>query len=81
MAVPILMGESTYNNPAICQALADSGALLTVTDAREIEAACKTWLDNPEQRKHAGDAGKQVLALNRGAIQKTLDVLTAFNSP
>jgi 3-deoxy-D-manno-octulosonic-acid transferase len=81
MAVPILMGESTYNNPAICQALADSGALLTVTGAREIEAACKTWLDNPEQRKHAGDAGKQVLALNRGAIQKTLDVLTAFNSP
>lgn len=81
MAVPILMGESTYNNPAICQALADSGALLTVTDSRQIEAACKTWLDNPEQRKHAGDAGKQVLALNRGAIQKTLDVLTAFNSP
>ncbi|MFT4809805.1 MAG: 3-deoxy-D-manno-octulosonic-acid transferase [Paraglaciecola sp.] len=80
MAVPILMGESTYNNPAICQALTDSGALLKVTDSRQIEAACKTWLDNPEQRKRAGDAGKQVLALNRGAIQKTLDVLTAFNS-
>ncbi|PKG97830.1 lipid IV(A) 3-deoxy-D-manno-octulosonic acid transferase [Paraglaciecola sp. MB-3u-78] len=81
MAVPILMGESTYNNPAICQALTDSGALLTVTDARQIETACKKWLDNPEQRKHAGNAGKQVLALNRGAIQKTLDVLTAFHSP
>jgi 3-deoxy-D-manno-octulosonic-acid transferase len=81
MAVPILMGESTYNNPAICQALTDSGALLTVTGSRQIEAACKKWLDNPEQRKHAGNAGKQVLALNQGAIQKTLDVLTAFNSP
>jgi 3-deoxy-D-manno-octulosonic-acid transferase len=77
LGVPILIGESTYNNPAICQALVESGALLTVTDARQIESACKNWLDNPEQKKQAGDAGKQVLALNRGAIQKTLNVLTS----
>lgn len=76
VGVPILMGESTYNNPAICQALSDSGALLTITDAQQIESACKIWLDNPEQRKRAGDAGKQVLTDNCGAIQKTLDVLT-----
>jgi 3-deoxy-D-manno-octulosonic-acid transferase len=76
VGVPILMGESNYNNPAICQALADSGALLTITDAQQIESACKIWLDNPEQRKRAGEAGKQVLADNSGAIQKTLDVLT-----
>jgi 3-deoxy-D-manno-octulosonic-acid transferase len=81
VGVPILMGESTYNNPAICQALADSGVLLTVTDARKIESACKKWLDNPEQRKRAGDAGKQVLTHNSGAIQKTLDVLRAYHSP
>ena len=75
VGVPILMGNSTYNNPAICQALADSGALLTVTDTQQIESACKKWLDNPEQKKEAADAGKHVLAHNRGAIQKTLDVL------
>ncbi len=77
VGVPILMGKSTYNNPAICQALADNGALLTVTDAQQIKSACKKWLDNPEQRKQAGDAGKQVLAHNSGAIQKTLDVLNS----
>jgi 3-deoxy-D-manno-octulosonic-acid transferase len=75
VGVPILMGDSTYNNPAICQALADSGALITVTDAFEIESACKKWIDNPEQKKIAGDAGRQVLAHNSGAIQKTLEVL------
>jgi 3-deoxy-D-manno-octulosonic-acid transferase len=80
LGVPILMGESTYNNPAICQALAQSGALLTVTNAQQIESACKQWLDNPEQKKHAGSAGKQVLIHNSGAIQKTLDVLTAYHS-
>lgn len=77
VGVPILMGQSTYNNPAICQALADSGALLKVTDAQQIEAACKKWLDNPEQRKLAGEAGKQVLVNNSGAIQKTLSVLNS----
>ncbi|WP_339725781.1 lipid IV(A) 3-deoxy-D-manno-octulosonic acid transferase [uncultured Paraglaciecola sp.] len=75
VGVPVLMGESTYNNPAICQALAASGALLTVTDAPQIESACKIWFDNPEQRKRAGEAGKQVLTQNSGAIQKTLEVL------
>ena len=75
VGVPMLMGESTYNNPAICQALAESGALLKVTDAQQIESACQKWLDNPEQRKLAGDAGKQVLTVNSGAIQKTLGVL------
>jgi 3-deoxy-D-manno-octulosonic-acid transferase len=77
VGVPILMGESTYNNPAICQTLADSGALLTVTNAQQIESACKKWLDSPEKRNHAGDAGKQVLANNNGAIQKTLRVLNS----
>jgi len=77
VGVPILMGESTYNNPTICQVLADSGALLFVTDAHQIESTCKTWLDNPEQRKLAGEAGKQVLTDNSGAIQKTFDVITS----
>jgi 3-deoxy-D-manno-octulosonic-acid transferase len=75
VGVPVLMGESTYNNPAICQALADKGALILVKDVHQIESACKAWLDNPEQRKLAGEAGKQVLLDNSGAIQKTLDVL------
>ena len=75
VGVPMLMGMSTYNNPAICQALVDSGAMLTVTDAQQIISACQKWLDNPQQRKIAGDAGKHVLTDNSGAIQKTLDVL------
>lgn len=77
VGVPILMGASTYNNPAICQVLADSGALFTVTDAHEIESACKKWLDNPQQKRTAGDAGKQVLTQNSGAIQKVLDVISS----
>lgn len=80
VGVPILMGNSIYNNPAICQALTASGALLTVTDAQQIEDLCRNWLANPEQMKCAGDAGKQVLTVNSGAIQKTLNVLNAYHA-
>jgi 3-deoxy-D-manno-octulosonic-acid transferase len=51
--------------------------LLTVKDAQQIESACKKWLENPEKRRHAGEAGKQVLAINSGAIQKTLNILNS----
>jgi 3-deoxy-D-manno-octulosonic-acid transferase len=81
VGVPILMGNSIYNNPAICHALIDKGALLTVTNAQQIELACKKWLDNPEQKKHAANAGKHVLAHNSGAIRKTLEVLSSFHKP
>ena len=77
VSVPILMGESVYNNPAICQILKESGALITVKDAEQIAATCKNWLDNPTQMKRAGSAGKQVISLNSGAIQKTLEVLNS----
>ncbi|MGS2719509.1 3-deoxy-D-manno-octulosonic acid transferase [Paraglaciecola aestuariivivens] len=73
--VPILMGKSRFNNPAICQALADSGALLEANSAFELEQACQTWLDNPELKSQAGHAGKQVLSQNSGAIDKTLSAL------
>lgn len=75
VGVPILMGPSTYNNPAICQALSDAGALLTVNHADDITKHCKIWLDNPELGKQAGYAGKYVLKENSGAIQHTLDVM------
>ncbi len=81
VGVPILMGNSIYNNPAICHALAGEGALLTVSNAQQIESACKKWLDNPEQKRHAANAGKHVLAHNSGAIRKTLEILSSFHKP
>jgi 3-deoxy-D-manno-octulosonic-acid transferase len=75
VGVPILMGESTYNNPAICQALEQSEALHTVTDSAQIVAQCEKWLDNPTLRMQQGQSGKKVIAQNSGAIHNTLAVL------
>lgn len=74
-AKPILMGEKTYNNPAICQTLIDAGALKITHDTEAIVQRARTWLTIPEEAKKAGDAGTTVLNQNAGAISKTLEIM------
>ncbi|MFT4993573.1 MAG: 3-deoxy-D-manno-octulosonic-acid transferase [Paraglaciecola sp.] len=74
--VPILMGPHIYNNPAICQALMDAGALYTVNTAQHIVARCTLWLRDEELRLKDGLAGAKVLQQNGGAIEATLKVLS-----
>ncbi|MDU0353460.1 3-deoxy-D-manno-octulosonic acid transferase [Paraglaciecola aquimarina] len=76
--VPILMGPSIYNNPAIHQTLKDAGAIKDVHNVADIIAACKHWFDNPELRIQNGSAGGLVIQQNRGAIGKTLQVLNGL---
>jgi 3-deoxy-D-manno-octulosonic-acid transferase len=73
--VPILMGAHRYNNPAICQVLSDSGALIEANNAQQLSQKAMLWLLDESMRKHAGQAGKQVLRENSGAVDATLDAL------
>ncbi|WP_158972535.1 3-deoxy-D-manno-octulosonic acid transferase [Paraglaciecola sp. L3A3] len=78
--VPILMGPSVYNNPAIQQTLKDAGALKTVHNAEDIKTACQHWLDNTELRNQDGQAGGLVIQQNKGAINKTLLAIGLANT-
>lgn len=71
-AVPILMGPYIYNNPVICQTLKDSGALIQVTELKEIVSQCDQWLTDTALRNKTGKAGMAVLKNNRGAVAKTM---------
>lgn len=73
--VPIIMGPSTYNNPAICQLLIDANALKIVENSEQIVSTCQLWLSSPEERKRTGDTGSQVIELNKGALAKTLELV------
>ncbi|MEP0357569.1 3-deoxy-D-manno-octulosonic acid transferase [Paraglaciecola sp.] len=75
VGVPMIMGPSRYNNPAICAALESAKALRNVENTEDIKSAFQDWLNNPTQRKTAGAAGKQVLEKNGGAIEKTLELI------
>ena len=70
--VPVMMGPSTFNNPEICNVLEQAGAMVIVESAEDIARQIEIWLQLPEEKSNAGDAGKHVLESNRGAIDATL---------
>ena len=73
--IPVVMGSHTYNNPAICDALAEAGALQTADTAPTLVALLQPWLDDPVLREKDGQTGKRVVIDNSGAIGRTLEVL------
>lgn len=75
VSVPVLMGPNTYNNPVICSYLQEKGALTLIHNAQEMSAQCQQWLMHPEQARASGEAGKQVLRDNQGAVDKTIACL------
>ena len=73
--VPVIMGTHIFNNPGICEALSDVGALQFVTAPSEIGAVVEPLLSSPINAKECGAAGQQVIHQNGGAIAKTLEIL------
>ncbi|MCU7553368.1 3-deoxy-D-manno-octulosonic acid transferase [Alteromonas sp. ASW11-19] len=76
-SVPVIMGPHTYNNPVICEYLQHTGALTIIEDAAQMARVCTAWLNDPEQARQAGQAGRQVLQSNRGALDATLSCFDA----
>lgn len=70
--IPCMMGHSIYNNPYICETLAQGNALQWVTSSDDIVTCAKEWLITPQKRQQQGQAGINIIAKNRGAIDNTL---------
>lgn len=75
LGVPVLMGRSIYNNPQICAALQQAGALVFVDNSKQLSEQCAQWLSNEPLRQLAAEAGQRVVKQNRGAIDSTLAAL------
>jgi 3-deoxy-D-manno-octulosonic-acid transferase len=63
------------NFAAIAALLLQAGGALQVADAPAIEACTARWLADPERAARAGLAARAVFAANRGALQRTLDLV------
>lgn len=77
LGIPILMGPSQYNNPQICAELEASGALYTVKDEAGLINQCQQWLSAPDTARVRGLEGCKVIHNNSGAIQATINILSA----
>jgi len=71
VGTPVVFGPSMFNFLEISRQSLSRGAAREVQDAVQLAAAVAEWIANPGMRRAAGEAGRQMIAENRGALQKT----------
>lgn len=73
--VPSCFGPYTFNFPLISNMLLECHASQRVIDATSLANLMITWLSDAAVRSTAGEAGRQMIDRNRGALQR-LEVIT-----
>ncbi len=72
---PVITGEHLYNTEDIAGKLLASGAMLVVPDAASLGAEASKLLSDPDACHTAGEAGKEVIEKNRGALDRLLSLV------
>jgi 3-deoxy-D-manno-octulosonic-acid transferase len=58
--------------------LLDQGAAREVSGAAELSSALKALIADPEARRRMGAAGQQIVAANRGSVQRLVDLIAPW---
>ena len=72
LGVPALVGPHTFNFQEITALLESVGAVARVADGDALGATLCAWLREPEERRRRGEAGRERIAQERGALARTL---------
>jgi 3-deoxy-D-manno-octulosonic-acid transferase len=74
-AVPIAVGPSMRNFAEMAALYDARSAWRRVADADQLASAWTEWLDRPERGRALGERAAGILAENRGALERTLELL------
>lgn len=74
--LPIVVGPALANVREHARALESRGALVRVEDARALSVVWSRWLADPERARADGAAARAYVEESRGALERTLSVLT-----
>jgi len=75
LGLPVLTGPSFFNSKEIAQLLLDRGAALQVDNAQDLAAVLTRLLDDPKERQRIGGIGKEIVAANRGSVERLLALI------
>lgn len=73
--LPVICGPHTFNFIEAVRLLVDADALTQVHDGQQLALAVSRYINDATLRHDAGRRGQQVVAANRGALERTLAVL------
>jgi 3-deoxy-D-manno-octulosonic-acid transferase len=77
IGLPVLTGPHVFNAPEVARALLDAGAAIEVSNAEEVAVAVTRLLGDDAERKQRSQAGISVLAGNRGAVLRIVQLVAA----
>jgi 3-deoxy-D-manno-octulosonic-acid transferase len=75
LGLPVITGPYLFNTGDIASMFSDIGASITVADAAELAATVKTLFEDSDKARAMGAKGKEIVASNRGSLQKLLVLL------
>jgi 3-deoxy-D-manno-octulosonic-acid transferase len=76
--VPLAVGPAMHNFREMAEAFDTAGAWRRVADARELGAAWREWLENPDAARETGERALRLVEENRGAVGRTVAMLAAL---
>lgn len=72
LGLPVVTGPSLYNFQSVSDALVAAGAQRVAGDDRELAETVGHWLNDGDARRSAGQAGRDFVQRNRGALARSL---------
>ncbi|HEY0682920.1 MAG TPA: lipid IV(A) 3-deoxy-D-manno-octulosonic acid transferase [Steroidobacter sp.] len=72
---PVLVGPHNFNAPDIAQLMLDRGAARQVTSAEQLAAVILELYTNPSTRAEMGAKASAIVAENRGALNRVMDLI------
>ena len=75
LGVPAIVGPHTFNFQDITARLVAVDAVRAVASADALGPAIVEWLGDPDERRRRGEAGRDSIAGERGALARTLVVI------
>lgn len=81
LGLPILSGPHTHNAQDIAELLQQCGALRIVRHRDELAQCVTECFDDPERARATGSAGRQAVALSRGAVQRLVEMVVPLINP
>jgi 3-deoxy-D-manno-octulosonic-acid transferase len=77
----MVLGPYMENFEAIVRAFLEAEGALQIQDAAELETAIDSLLRDPARRQHLGSQALKVVQENRGAIDRTVDMILSHLLP
>ena len=78
--VPVAVGPSMENFADIAACFDDENAWARVADGAELGAVWRRWLAAPDRAAALGERGRRLVENNRGALDRTVELLAALTA-